>query len=1101
MNLSATFIHRPVATALLTIGILLAGIAAFRLLPVSPLPQVDFPTISVSASLPGASPETMAATVATPLERALGAIAGVTEITSSSSLGSTRVTLQFDLSRDIDGAARDVQAAINASRATLPTSLPNNPTYRKVNPADAPIMIIGLTSPTMTRGQLYDAASTILSQKLSQVEGVGQVTIGGSSLPAVRVELNPTALNHYGISLEDVRNTISATNANRPLGILDNANTAWQVYANDQAMAAQDYMPLIIRYATPGTYSSTSAGALIASTANAAAGGNVSTKTVNGVTTTTITTSSGTTTISTGATGGNVNNRGPNSFAVPVRLQDVANVVDSVQDIRNAGSANGKPSVLLVLNRSPGANIIETVDRVNEILPQLRKMIPATISMDVMMDRTPTIRASLREVEHTLMISVALVIMVVFVFLRNVRATLIPSVAVPVSLVGTFSIMYLAGFSLNNLSLMALTIATGFVVDDAIVVLENISRHIEAGMKPVAAALRGAREVGFTVLSMSLSLIAVFIPLLLMGGIVGRLFQEFAITLSVAILVSLVVSLTTTPMMCAQLLRPVREETQGRFHRTTERMFMSLQNGYARTLGVALRHGPVVWVVLLLTIALNVYLYVIVPKGFFPQQDTGRLIGFIRADQATSFQLMRTKLDNFIKIVQSDPAVVNVTGFTGGSQRNTGQMFVTLKPLSERRESADQIIARLRGKLAKEPGASLFLQSVQDIRVGGRQSSSQYQFTLQSDDLDVLREWEPKVRAAISNIKGIEDVDTDTNDKGLQTSVIIDRDAASKLGVTAQQIDAILNDAFGQRLVSTIYHPLNQYRVVMELSPEYLQGPQALQDIYVVTGGGHRVPLSAFARVTPTSTPLGVNHQGQFAASTISFNLAEGFSLSQATDAIRLALAKIGAPETLQANFQGGAKAFQDSLKSQPILILAAIITIYIVLGILYESYVHPLTILSTLPSAGVGALLALLLFKTDFSIIALIGVILLIGIVKKNAIMMIDFAIDAERREGLTPREAIYRACLLRFRPIMMTTAAALLGAVPLALGRGDGAELRAPLGISIVGGLVVSQLLTLYTTPVVYLTLDRWRLRVNAWRARRRRDAGDGAAPRLEH
>ncbi|WP_343655057.1 efflux RND transporter permease subunit [Cupriavidus sp.] len=1098
MNLSATFIHRPVATALLTIGILLAGIAAFRLLPVSPLPQVDFPTISVSASLPGASPETMAATVATPLERALGAIAGVTEITSSSSLGSTRVTLQFDLSRDIDGAARDVQAAINASRATLPTSLPNNPTYRKVNPADAPIMIIALTSPTMTRGQLYDAASTILAQKLSQVEGVGQVTIGGSSLPAVRVELNPTALNHYGISLEDVRNTISATNANRPLGILDNPNTAWQVYANDQAMAAKDYMPLIIRYATPGTYSSTSAGALIASTANAAAGGNVSTKTVNGVTTTTITTSSGTTTISTGATGGNVNSGGPNSFAVPVRLQDVANVVDSVQDIRNAGSANGKPSVLLVLNRAPGANIIETVDRVNDMLPQLRKMIPATISLDVMMDRTPTIRASLREVEHTLMISVALVIMVVFVFLRNVRATLIPSVAVPVSLVGTFTIMYLAGFSLNNLSLMALTIATGFVVDDAIVVLENISRHIEEGMKPMAAALRGAREVGFTVLSMSLSLIAVFIPLLLMGGIVGRLFQEFAITLSVAILVSLVVSLTATPMMCARLLRPVHEETQGRFHRATEHLFVRLQNGYARTLGVALRHGPVVWIVLLLTIALNVYLYVIVPKGFFPQQDTGRLIGFIRADQATSFQLMRSKLDNFIKIVQSDPAVVNVTGFTGGSQRNTGQMFVTLKPLSERKETADQIVARLRGKLAREPGASLFLTPVQDIRIGGRQSSSAYQFTLQSDDLDVLRAWEPKVRAAISNIKGLEDVDTDTNDKGLQTSVIIDRDTASKLGVTAQQVDAILNDAFGQRLVSTIYHPLNQYRVVMELSPEYLQGPHALQDIYVVTGGGKRVPLSAFARVTPTSTPLGVNHQGQFAASTISFNLAEGYSLSQATDAIKLAMAQIGAPETLQANFAGGAKAFQDSLKSQPLLILAAIITIYIVLGILYESYVHPLTILSTLPSAGVGALLALLLFKTEFSIIALIGVILLIGIVKKNAIMMIDFAIDAERRDGLSPRDAIYRACLLRFRPIMMTTAAALLGAVPLALGRGDGAELRAPLGISIVGGLVVSQLLTLYTTPVVYLTLDRWRLKVNAWRARRQQR---GAAPQLEH
>ncbi|SOZ37070.1 efflux RND transporter permease subunit [Cupriavidus neocaledonicus] len=1088
MNLSAAFIHRPVATALLTLGILLAGLAALRLLPVSPLPQVDFPTISVSASLPGASPETMAATVATPLERALGAIAGVTEITSSSSLGSTRVTLQFDLSRNIDGAARDVQAAINASRATLPTSLPNNPTYRKVNPADAPIMIIALTSPTMTRGQLYDAASTILAQKLSQVEGVGQVTIGGASLPAVRVELNPTALNNYGISLEDVRNTISATNANRPLGTLENASNNWQVYANDQAMKAEDYMPLIIRYATPGTYSSASAGALIASTANATASGGVSTKVVNGVTVTTLTTSSGTTTITSGATGGTSATSGPNAFAVPVRLRDVANVVDSVQDIRNAGSANGKPSVLLVLNRSPGANIIETVDRVNEMLPQLQKMIPAAISMDVMMDRTPTIRASLREVEHTLMISVALVIMVVFVFLRNVRATLIPSVAVPVSLIGTFSVMYLAGFSLNNLSLMALTIATGFVVDDAIVVLENISRHIEDGMKPLAAALRGAREVGFTVLSMSLSLIAVFIPLLMMGGIVGRLFQEFAITLSVAILVSLVVSLTTTPMMCARMLRPVEREQQGRFFRATERMFQWLHDGYARSLSTALRFSPLVWLVLIATIALNVYLYVIVPKGFFPQQDTGRLIGFIRADQATSFQAMRGKLDNFIRIVQSDPAVVNVTGFTGGSQRNTGQMFVTLKPLSERKESADTIIARLRGKLAKEPGASLFLQSVQDIRVGGRQSSSQYQFTLQSDDLEVLRAWEPKVRAALSNLKGLEDIDTDTNDKGLQTSVIIDRDAASRLGVTAQQVDAVLNDAFGQRLVSTIYHPLNQYRVVMELSQEYLQGPEALKDIYVVTGNGNRVPLAAFARVTPSSTPLGVNHQGQFAASTISFNLAEGTSLSQATDAINREMARIGAPETLRANFQGGAKAFQDSLKSQPILILAALITIYIVLGVLYESYVHPLTILSTLPSAGVGALLALLASKTDFSIIALIGVILLIGIVKKNAIMMIDFAIDAERREGLSPRDAIYRACLLRFRPILMTTMAALLGAVPLALGRGDGAELRAPLGISIVGGLVVSQLLTLYTTPVVYLTLDRWRLKVKAWRQRRR-------------
>ncbi|WP_420997765.1 efflux RND transporter permease subunit [Cupriavidus sp. 30B13] len=1088
MNLSALFIHRPVATALLTLGILLAGVAALRTLPVSPLPQVDFPTISVSASLPGASPETMAATVATPLERALGAIAGVTEITSSSSLGSTRVTMQFDLSRDIDGAARDVQAAINAARGALPTSLPNNPTYRKVNPADAPIMIIGLTSPTMSRGQLYDAASTILAQKLSQIEGVGQVTIGGASLPAVRVELNPTALNKYGIALEDVRNTISATNANRPLGSVESAAKNWQVYANDQARTAAEYMPLIIRYATPGTFSSTSAGALIASTANATAGGGVSTKTVNGVTVTTITTSSGTTTVSTGATGGNAGGTGPNSFAVPVRLSDVANVIDSVEDVRNAGSANGKPSVLLVLNRSPGANIIETVDRVTEMLPQLQKMIPAAISMDVMMDRTPTIRASLREVEYTLMISVALVIMVVFLFLRNVRATLIPSVAVPVSLVGTFTVMYLAGFSLNNLSLMALTIATGFVVDDAIVVLENISRHIEEGMTPMAAALKGTREVGFTVLSMSLSLIAVFIPLLMMGGIVGRLFQEFAVTLSVAILVSLVVSLTTTPMMCSRLLRPIPpEREQGRFFRASERVFQWLHDGYARTLAVALRHSLLVWMVLLCTVGLNVWLYVIVPKGFFPQQDTGRLIGFIRADQATSFQAMRVKLDNFIRIVQSDPAVVNVTGFTGGSQRNTGQMFVTLKPLSQRDESADQIIARLRGKLAKEPGANLFLQSVQDIRIGGRQSSSQYQFTLQSDDLNVLREWEPKVRAALSNVKGLEDIDTDTNDKGLQTSVIIDRDTAYKLGITAQQIDAVLNDAFGQRQVATIYNPLNQYRVVMELSPEYLQGPNALKDVYVVAGNGHRVPLSAFARVTPTSTPLGVNHQGQFAASTISFNLGEGFSLSQATAAVQDAMARIGAPETLRASFQGSARAFQDSLKSQPLLILAALITIYIVLGMLYESYVHPLTILSTLPSAGVGALLALLGTHTDFTIIALIGVILLIGIVKKNAIMMIDFAIDAERREGLSPRDAIYRACLLRFRPIMMTTMAALLGAIPLAIGHGDGAELRAPLGISIVGGLVVSQLLTLYTTPVVYLTLDRWRLKVKAWRSRR--------------
>jgi len=1014
VNLSAPFIDRPVATTLLTLGVALAGAIAFRLLPVSPLPQVDFPTISVQASLPGASPETMAATVATPLERSLGRIAGVTEITSSSALGSTRITLQFDLSRDIDGAARDVQAAINASRNLLPTGLPSNPTYRKVNPADAPIMILALTSETMTQGQMYDAASTIIAQKLSQVAGVGQVSVGGSSLPAVRVELNPEALNKYGVGPESVRATLAAANANRPKGAVEDDTRHWQIYANDQAKTAAEYLPLIVAYR-------------------------------NGS---------------------------------PVLLTDVATVVDSVQDLRNAGMANGKPSVLVIINRQPNANIIETVDRVTALLPSLRASIPSAITLTLAMERTTTIRASLRDTERALMISVALVILVVFLFLRSFRATLIPSVAVPVSLVGTFAFMYLCGFSINNFTLMALTIAAGFVVDDAIVVLENTSRHIEAGMKPFDAALQGAREVGFTVLSMSLSLIAVFIPILLMGGIVGRLFREFAVTLSVAILVSLVVSLTTTPMMCARLLRPKSEHRTGRLGAWSERAFAAVLRGYGSSLAWSLRHSRIVMLVLLAAVCLNVYLYVIIPKGFFPQQDTGRLVGGIQADQSISFQAMRQKLSDFMTIVSNDPAVENVVGFTGGAQRNSGMMFVALKPLSQRQETADQVIARLRIKLAKEPGANLFLQPVQDIRIGGRQSNAQYQYTLQADDLADLRAWEPKIRAALNDLPELADVNTDQQDKGLQTSLVIDRETASRLGVNPKLIDATLNDLFGQRQVSTIYAQLNQYHVVMEAAPEYWQSPDALKSVYVSSTTGAQVPLSTFATYGPTNTPLGVNHQGQFVASTISFNLAPDVSLSQATRAIEDAMLRLGVPNTVHGSFQGSARAFQATLNSQPWLILAALLTVYIVLGVLYESYVHPLTILSTLPSAGVGALLALMLFRTDFSIIAFIGVILLIGIVKKNAIMMIDFALDAERQRNLHPRDAIYEACLLRFRPIMMTTMAAMLGALPLALGAGDGAEMRRPLGISIVGGLLFSQVLTLYTTPVVYVYLDRFRL-----------------------
>jgi multidrug efflux pump len=1029
MNPSAPFIDRPVATTLLTIGIALSGAIAFRLLPVSPLPQVDFPTIAVQASLPGASPDTMAATVATPLERSLGRIAGITEMTSTSSLGSTRITVQFDLDRDIDGAARDVQAAINAARTLLPTGLPGNPTYRKFNPADAPIMILSLTSGTMTQGQMYDSASTIIAQKLSQIEGVGQVTVGGSALPAVRVELQPQVLNKYGIGMETVRTVLASTNANRPKGAVEDGLQHWQIYANDQAKTAAEYMPLIVAYR-------------------------------NGA---------------------------------PVRLTDVAQVVDSVQDLRNAGSADGKPAILVIVYRQPNANIIETVDRVMELMPSLSASIPPTVNLRVMMERTATIRQSLRDVERTLIVAVGLVILVVFLFLRNGRAALIPSVAVPVSLISTFGAMYLAGYSLNNLSLMALTIATGFVVDDAVVVLENTSRHIEAGMVPRQAALLGAREVGFTVLSMSLSLIAVFIPILLMGGLVGRYFREFAVTLSVAILVSLVLSLTTTPMMCSRLLRPARERPQGVVFRWSERAFARVLGAYERSLAWVLRHGPLTMLVLLVTICLNVYLYIIVPKGFFPEQDTGRIIGSIQADQSISFQAMRQKLSDFEEIIRADPAVDSVGGFTGGSRRNSGQMFITLKPLSQRKESAEEVIARLRAKLAREPGASLFLVPAQDIRVGGRQSNATYQYTLQADNLADLQTWEPKIRFALANLPELVDVNTDTQDKGLQTSLVIDRDTASRLGVSAQLIDATLDDAFGQRLVSTIYAPLNQYHVVMEAAPEYWQSPDALDSVYVSTPTGAQVPLSAFARYAPTNTPLGVNHQSQFVASTISFNLPEGVSLSTATRAIDAELARLGVPNTVHGSFQGTARAFQQSLASQPWLIAAALLAVYIVLGVLYESYVHPLTILSTLPSAGVGALLALLLFGSEFSVIALIGVILLIGIVKKNAIMMIDFAIDAERRNGMAPRDAIFEACRLRFRPIMMTTMAAMLGAIPLALGFGEGAELRRPLGISIVGGLLLSQLLTLYTTPVVYCYLDQFRL----WCGSLRRDKNLAAQP----
>ncbi|MGA2189039.1 MAG: efflux RND transporter permease subunit [Steroidobacteraceae bacterium] len=1125
MNLSRPFIERPVATTLLTLGIVLSGFLAYSYLPVSPLPQVDYPTISVSASLPGADPETVSTSVAEPLERYLGQIADVTEITSSSTSGQTRITLQFELDRDINGAARDVEAAINAAAADVSTSLSSNPTYRKVNPADAPLMILALTSKTLTRGQLYDAASNVLQQRLSQLDGIGQVSIGGATLPAVRVELNPTAMFKYGVGLEDVRAALASANANSPKGAIEEGAGHLQLYTNDQASRALDYRPLVVAY------------------------------------------------------------RNNNA----VLLSDVADVEDSVQDLRNEGQANGEPSVLVILSRQPGANIIDTVDQVKAQLPQLQDSLPSDVNLTIVSDRSETIRASLRDTKWTLMLAVALVTFVVFLALGDVRAALVPAVVVPVSIVGTFSGMYLLGFSLDNLSLMALTIATGFVVDDAIVVLENISRHIEDGMPRRDAAFIGAREVGFTVVSISVSLIAVFIPILLMGGIVGRLFREFTATLSLAIVISMVISLTTTPMMCALVLRLPGRRPNSPPRRT---LFARALPYYERSLDWSLRHGPLVMLVLAITIALNVLLFTIIPKGFFPQEDTGLITGGIVADQSISFQLMRKKLIQLMDIVRADPAVASVAGYTGAgsgggnSQTNTGSVYVLLKPLSVRKLSSDEVIARLRGKLAQVPGGRLFLQTVQDIRVGARQANAQYQFTLQADNTSDLYEWGPKLLAALQRSPVIADVNSDQQQKGLETDVAYDRSTAARLGLTVGQIDSTLYDAFGQRQVSTIYNALNQYHVVMEVAPRYWQSPQTLDDIYISTSGGTasgaqstnllQVSSSATAStssaslssaasataaaasattvsagtVTPTpgaatgaaapagsaisssvapstttaagaslslqnaltnaiantgrgaassgaavsstretmvplpavsshsygTTRLAVNHHGLFASTTISFNLQPDRSLSDATRAVTQAMEEIHLPTSIHGIFAGTAATFQKSLSGEPILIAAALLAVYIVLGVLYESYIHPITIISTLPSAGVGAVLALMVWHTEFSIIALIGVILLIGIVKKNAIMMIDFAIHLERSQGTSPRVAIHQACLLRFRPIMMTTLAALLGALPLAFSFGNGGELRRPLGISIVGGLLFSQVLTLYTTPVLYVYLDRF-------------------------
>jgi multidrug efflux pump len=1010
---SDVFIRRPVATSLITAAILLAGIAAYRQLPVAPLPETDSPTISVFANLPGASPETMASAVATPLERQFGRIAGVSEMTSSSSLGSTNVTLQFDLNRDINAAARDVQAAINAARGQLPANLPGNPTYRKSNPADAPIMNLSMSSTTLSMPKVYDVADSIVLQKISQIQGVGQVFVFGSSQPAVRVEVNPLQLNSEGINLEQVRAALNNANANRPKGQFQGPRHAWEVNDSDQLFVAAAYQPLIVGY-------------------NRATG-------------------------------------------AAVRLEDVAHVYDGLADSRNAGSANGEPAITVAIFRQPGANILDTVDRVRAALPLLRASIPPTIHLVVAQDRSPTIRASIRDVLITLLISIVLVVLVVFAFLRDAWSTVIPSIAVPLSLLGTFAVMYLLHYSIDNLSLMALTVATGFVVDDAIVMIENITRHIEGGMRPFAATLRGAREMGFTVLSMSTSLVAVFTPILLMGGILGRMFREFAVVLSTAILMSLIVSLTTTPMMCARFLRREQGRKHGAWYRASERAFEAMKRSYDRGLTWVLRHQFPVLLILLATIALNIYLFVVVPKGFFPQQDTGRLTGAIVGDQALSFQAMKPKMEEFVNICLHDPAVDTITAYTGGSATNTARLNIQLKPMDERHVSAEQVIQRLRRASSHIAGAMLFLTSVQDLHIGGRFSAAQFQYTLTADNLADLNHYAPLLLQRISRLPQIRDANSDQQTHGLAATLVVDRDAAGRLGLSMNAIDNTLNDAFGQRPVSNIYEGINQYHVILVVDPRYQQNPDGLRDIYVAGPGGKMVPLSAVAHYASNEMSLQVNHQGTAPAITLSFNLALGASLGDAVSAIDRAQRDIGMPSTVHGSFEGTAQAFQASLAYEPYLIAFALAAVYIVLGMLYESYIHPITILSTLPSAGVGAILALLLFRSDLNFMGMIGILLLIGIVKKNAIMMIDFALHSERVGGRTPLEAIHEAAVLRFRPIMMTTMAALLGAVPLAVGGGTGAELRQPLGITIVGGLILSQMLTLFTTPVVYLYMDR--------------------------